>query len=370
MTPNEPAEVIGYLEGFLEGTGRMIRLPITSLPCRIGRRVELEIQLSDPRVSQIHAEILEETGNLQIRDLGSTNGTFVNDRKIEGTCPLVDGDRVRIAVLEFRFSLAGSRSHAPGMDVTAVMTDNVPEFVIFGNKDLVKLIQEEAVTPFFQPIVWLEGEALAGYEVLGRGNLEGLPRSPGELFRLASVYGMEANLSELFRTIGVREGARAGLEGMLFVNMHPKEVKSKQLVHSIRDLRDEFPETGITLEVHEGAVTDASAMRRLRGELAAMEVRLAYDDFGAGQARLNEIAEVPPDVLKFDSVLIRNIDQAGPSKQQLVGTLIRMAQDLGVETLAEGIETMQERDVCLDLGFDMAQGYAFGEPKPIAAVGP
>lgn len=371
MNAGGEPDVVGYLEGFIEGTGRLIRLPIHTLPCRIGRRVDLEVQLSDPRVSQVHAEIREKPGgNLEIRDLDSTNGTFVNGRRIEGAASLGDGDLVRIAVLEFRFTHAKGRAYTPGMEVTTVMTADSPEFVVFGNRELVRLIHEQAVTPYYQPIVWLDGGARAGYEVLGRGNLEGLPKSPGELFRLASTYGMEANLSEIFRIVGVRQASQARLPGLLFVNMHPTEVRGGQLVRSIRELREDFPDVELTLEIHESAITDVSAMRRLRSELAALHVRLAYDDFGAGQARLNELGEVPPDVLKFDAALIRSIDQSGPSKQQLVSTLVRIARDLGVETLAEGVETRPEAEICLEIGFDLAQGYAFGEPGPIPSAPP
>lgn len=364
MKARATGEIVGYLEGYLEGAGRRVRLPIHTLPCRIGRRVELEIQLSDPRVSQLHAEIYPSDGELVLRDLGSTNGTFVNGTRIEGPVPLADGDVVRIAVLEFRFTRPRGCGARAGMDVTAVITDESPRLV-FGDRDLVRLIDEEAVLPFYQPVHWLATDQIAGYEILGRGNLEGLPRSPGELFQMASTYGMEANLSELFRTVGVRDAERGKLDGMLFVNMHPAEVKGPQLVQSIRELREEFPCRPMTLEVHEGAVTDALAMRRLRAELASLEVRIAYDDFGAGMSRLNELAEVPPDVLKFDASLIRQLDESSPGKQQLVAALVRMAKALGVETLAEGVETEAEKNLCLHLGFDLAQGYAFGEPKPV-----
>jgi EAL domain-containing protein (putative c-di-GMP-specific phosphodiesterase class I) len=106
-------------------------------------------------------------------------------------------------------------------------------------------------------------------------------------------------------------------------------------------------------------------MRELRANLISLDMGLAYDDFGAGQARLNELAEVPPDYIKFDVSLIRQIHEAPPAKLQLVESLIHIARDLGVDTIAEGVELRQERDVCEQLGFDLAQGFMFGKPRPV-----
>lgn len=91
---------------------------------------------------------------------------------------------------------------------------------------------------------------------------------------------------------------------------------------------------------------------------------LAYD-FGAGQARLLELGEVPPDLLKFDVRFVRDLDRAPVSKRRLLKSLIDIARDLGVQPLAECIETAGEADVCIDLGFTHAQGYHYGRPVPI-----
>ena len=348
----------------MEGTGRIVHLPVHTLPCRIGRRVELELQLNDPRVSQIHAEIFREGHKLWIRDLESTNGTFVNGRKLEEAVSLTNGDLIRFASVEFRFKEATDPDQTLAIDQTAVMSLELSHKQLFGHRDFLQLLQEESVTPFFQPIVRLSTGERVGYEILGRGNKPGLPISPKELFQMAATYGMEINLSELFRWVGVRSGAKLGGGHLLFVNMHPAEITGTQLVHSLSELRTQFPTVPVVLEVHESAMTDPGQMRELRANLVSLGIGLAYDDFGAGQARLNELAEVPPDYIKFDVSLIRQIHEALPAKLQLIESLIHIARDLGVETLAEGVELRQERDVCEQLGFDLAQGFMFGKPRP------
>jgi EAL domain-containing protein (putative c-di-GMP-specific phosphodiesterase class I) len=359
------SKIAAYLEGFIEGTGRIVHLPIHQLPCRIGRRVELELQLNDPRVSQFHAEIFREGDHLWIRDLESTNGTYHNGKRISEAVTLSDGDLIRFASLEFRFKAAsGAEEQTLSIDQTAVIPLDQTHKQLFGHREFLELLQKEAVTPFFQPIVRLSTGERVGYEVLGRGSMPGLPVSPVELFAMAATYGMEVNLSELFRWVGVRAGAKLDGGHLLFVNMHPAEVAGTQLIHSLSELREQYPNVPVVLEVHESAMTDPVQMRELRANLVSLGIGLAYDDFGAGQARLNELAEVPPDYIKFDVSLIRQIHEALPAKLQLIESLIHIARDLGVETLAEGVELKQERDMCEHLGFDLAQGFMFGKPRP------
>jgi len=93
-------------------------------------------------------------------------------------------------------------------------------------------------------------------------------------------------------------------------------------------------------------------------------MRLAYDDFGAGQARLKELSEVPPDVMKFDLQMIRGLSTSSPHRVQIVESLVKIVRDLGIVALAEGVETQEEADICRDIGFELAQGYLLGRPAP------
>ena len=128
-----------------------------------------------------------------------------------------------------------------------------------------------------------------------------------------------------------------------------------------RQLTQELP---LVLEVHEAAITEPAEMRELRAQLRDWNIGLAYDDFGAGQTRLAELIEAPPDYLKFDISLIHGIDQATTERQKMLGSLVRIVLDLGVNPLAEGVETAGEAEVCRDLGFKTAQGFFFGRPAP------
>ena len=134
------------------------------------------------------------------------------------------------------------------------------------------------------------------------------------------------------------------------------------LEFSLRELRELSPESRIILEIHEASVTHVAQMRELRASRADLEIGLAYDDFGAGQARLVELVEVPPDYLKFDINLVRNIQSASAERQQMLSSLVRMVSDLGIAALAEGIEQQEEHETCQEIGFTFAQGYLYGKP--------
>jgi EAL domain-containing protein (putative c-di-GMP-specific phosphodiesterase class I) len=96
--------------------------------------------------------------------------------------------------------------------------------------------------------------------------------------------------------------------------------------------------------------------------LSAMSIQLAFDDFGAGQARLIEMAEVAPEYIKFDIALIRDIDKASPAKLQMIRSLVEMTRQLGITTLAEGVSRDGEAIMCRDIGFQLLQGFLFGYP--------
>jgi EAL domain-containing protein (putative c-di-GMP-specific phosphodiesterase class I) len=99
-------------------------------------------------------------------------------------------------------------------------------------------------------------------------------------------------------------------------------------------------------------------------ELRSMGFRIAIDDLGAGYAGLTSFAAMEPQFAKFDMTLVRGVDQS-PTKQRLIRSMTSLCNDLGITTVAEGIENRSERDAVVDLGCDLLQGFLFAKPgKP------
>jgi EAL domain-containing protein (putative c-di-GMP-specific phosphodiesterase class I) len=358
-----------FLESMVEGGRQLRRIAVHPLPFRVGRLNGLSLYLASESVSKEHAEIVLRDGAPWVIDLGSKNGTFVNSERVT-QARLNEGDILHFAQVEFRVGRQELDETPPtGIEPATASLGGMrlPQQFVEGVRELPELLTERRVTTLFQPIMSLPSGSLAGYEALGRGRHARLPERPLDLFRVAAAVGAEAELSRLFREHAIELVRGRAAFPALFLNVHPSELESPTLVPDIVLLRERFPQLRLTLEVHEGALADLESVDRLRTQLSRAGVGIAYDDFGAGQARLLELAEVPPHYLKFDMIFVRGIN-AAPERQRLLTSLVQVARDLLVYTVAEGVETAEEADVCMRIGFTHAQGYYFGRPRPIGEI--
>ena len=358
-----------YLESLVEGGRQLRRLAVYPLPFRVGRTQGLSLSLASESVSKEHAEIVMRDDALYVQDLGSKNGTFVNSERVTER-RLNEGDILHFAQVEFRVGRQELDETEDLLEPSTVKLGDMklPQQFVEGVRELPELLEARQVTTLFQPIVTLASGFIAGYEALGRGRHARLPQMPLELFRVAAAVGAEAELSRLFRETAVDLVRQRVRFPALFINVHPKELDTPTLIPDVVVLRERCPQLRLTLEVHEGTLADLEGVERLRTQLSRAGVGIAYDNFGAGQARLLELAEVPPHYLKFDMSFVRGIDTASGDRRRLLTSLVGVAKDLLVQTVAEGVETAEEADACFRIGFTHAQGYHFGRPRPIAEI--
>jgi EAL domain-containing protein (putative c-di-GMP-specific phosphodiesterase class I) len=362
-----PQKRLWILESVSERAHELRRMVIEPMPFRIGRQPGLELVLPSHRVSKRHAEIFVEDGTLCIRDLQSRNGTYVNRRPVTRAA-IGEGDILHLGDFEFRIGgPEGSDPRRENSSETAVFTpDALSHLFLSGTRELTELLRDGAVTVELQPIVRLPvGGSGACYEALGRGTHPGLPAGPIDLLRVAETIGVEADLSRLFRRRAVEMVRDRPSVGGLFLNTHPAELGDPALLESMEELRAIAPHLDLTLEIHESALAQPAVIASLRDQLSEINVGLAYDDFGSGQARLLELAEAPPHYLKFDRRFVAGIDAGPPSRRRLLASLVAAARELHVKTVAEGVETPAEAEACVRLGFTHAQGFYFGRPTPV-----
>lgn len=359
-SPSDTSSGQWFLTGQIDESQPNRQYAIHSLPYSIGRRSDSSLHLPDGGISKCHAEIfISDDGKLILRELGSTNGTFVNGEQLNGEIEIHVDDLIHFAALVFRVGLKqemNTQHHTVQEDVC----DQALAMIQFE-----RLISDGGLYPHFQPLVKLEDKSRIGYEVLGRSRLYGL-QSPHEMFHAASQLNLEAQLSEAFRSRGVEIGTAFGSEANLFVNTHPKELDRVEFYDSLREVRAAAPEQKITLEIHEGASTNMTMMRELCAVLEDLDIMLAFDDFGVGRARLVELGEVRPDFLKFDMKLTKNIEHAPPKRQELVALFANLVNNLGIQTLAEGVETRECHEILVQMGFQLGQGFYYGRPSPIS----
>lgn len=368
--PEEPARVRPVasasanwaLQSHVAGRAAAQSTPLVPLPFRIGRAPGLPMMLSSSHVSKNHLEIYSDGLALRVRDLGSRNGTYLN-RQLVSDAPLHEGDLLRVGDCDFR--LVRLSSEQPSA------TDTVPLGAHLAPVRVRELIDKGAVTALYQPIVRLPDRAITAYEALGRGLFPGLPDSPVELFDLAGLLGpgVQAELSALFRRRAVELMRDLSPAPLLFLNTHPADFEVEGLLESLEELRSAAPQVGLVLEIHESVLAQIDFLAWLASRLARIGVKIAYDDFGAGEARLFELAESPPDFLKFDRRFVDGIHRAPASRQRLLASLVAAARELRVATVAEGVDDENDAEMCRQAGFSHAQGYHYGTPKPVGEIG-
>ncbi|MES2370007.1 MAG: EAL domain-containing protein [Pseudomonadota bacterium] len=223
----------------------------------------------------------------------------------------------------------------------------------------------------YQPIVELESGRIVGLEALLRWNDpdQGLVL-PGAFISAAEDTGLIVQLGEWVLEAGCaqlhawqKQGRADGLT--LAVNVSTRQFEGGRLVKSVAQA---LARTGLAAECLELEITEnvmlimndevRSSLDKLRG----MGVRLSLDDFGTGYSSLSYLKQLPFHALKIDQSFVRRIpDQAGDT--QIVTTILALAKGLGLEVIAEGIETSQQYDFLRENGCEFGQGYLMSRPQ-------
>ena len=211
----------------------------------------------------------------------------------------------------------------------------------------------------YQPIVSWSRRRVFGYEALLRSREPSLP-NPLAVLDAAERLDRLNDLGRTIRTRAAEPVPQMPGDEALFVNLHTQDLLDEQL----------FDEgTALAKIAHRVVleITERSSLHAIRdvqtrvARLRAIGYRIAVDDLGAGYAGLTSFAQLEPDVVKLDMSLVRGVDLQ-PKKQTLVRTMISMCTELGMQVVAEGIETAAERDAIVDAGCDLLQGYLFAKP--------
>ncbi len=211
----------------------------------------------------------------------------------------------------------------------------------------------------YQPIVEAATRNIFGYEALLRSSEQALPH-PGAVLDAAERLG---RLDDVGRTVRSKAPEPMGLlppAPLLFLNLHASDLNDEMLGDASAPLTSIAPR--VVLEITERASLDGVTDARSRvTKLRELGFRIAIDDLGAGYAGLTSFALLEPEFAKLDMSLVRDIHK-NPVKRKLVRSMNVLCKDLGIAVVAEGIETVEERDTIIDLGCDLLQGYLLAKP--------
>ncbi len=341
------------------------------VPVRVGRRFDSDLVLPSSRVSLRHASLFPHRETLWLRDLGSTNGTFLNGERITSDRPLNAGDVIHFADQGCRLVSGADIEPLVTTETMSPSGAGIDPRLLARQRKLRRMLRSTRLKAAFQPVVGLADGVTVGYEILGRCEVASVEIPPLELFDVAVASGVEAELSSAFRARGLEEAKALPGDPVVFFNAHPAELREGGgLVVSLEHLRSRHPGPNLVLEIHQAAVADRPGLQAMSSQLTGLGIGLAFDDFGIGQTRLLELVEASPNYVKFDRVWIRDLHLAARDRREMVETLVGLAKELEIATVAKGVETTEEARACTDLGFELAQGFYYDRPAPAGSFTP
>jgi len=243
--------------------------------------------------------------------------------------------------------------------------------------DLRRALEREEFRVYYQPIVSLENGQLAGFEALirwehpDRGFI-----NPGDFISLAEDTGLIAPIGMWVLKHACQQLAKwqwqshAHRSLFMSVNLSSKQLVQSALVNEIRDILQEThvdPRT-LKLEITESAVMEnAETAVQLLRRLKALGVQLSIDDFGTGYSSLGYLHRFPVDTLKIDRSFVGRIGEASENIE-IVRTIISLAENMGMDVVAEGVETLPQFSQLRALNCQYGQGYLFSRPADATSI--
>jgi diguanylate cyclase (GGDEF)-like protein len=238
--------------------------------------------------------------------------------------------------------------------------------------DLRQAIERSELWMAYQPIVRAAGEEISGFEALvrwnhpSRGNI-----SPDRFIPLAEEAGLIGSIGEWVLRTSLEEAARWPDHVRLAVNLSPLQFNDPNVVKMIGT---HLQETGVRadrleLEITEGVfLAEGDSTDETFAKLKALGVRLALDDFGTGYSSLGYLKKAPFDKIKIDQSFVRGAASTTQRNAAIIRAIVTLAETLGMDTCAEGVETHDDLQLIRELGVSMVQGYIFGRPSPAEAT--
>jgi diguanylate cyclase (GGDEF)-like protein len=236
--------------------------------------------------------------------------------------------------------------------------------------DLRRVLRHGALGLSFQPRVDLRTGGIGSVEALARWSHPEMGEiPPGRFIPVAQSHGLihEVGRQVLNKACGqIREWRRMGLPIRVAVNLAPEQLIRDDIVDEIGQALERYGIDGRWLELE---ITESTAMADVEGsirklaELRALGVHVAIDDFGTGYSSLAYLNRLPLDSLKIDRSFVAGLPDAGKNEFLVVRSIIALGHNLGLNVIAEGVESEEQRECLLDLECDEAQGFLFGVPQ-------
>jgi len=230
--------------------------------------------------------------------------------------------------------------------------------------ELESAISENKISVHYQPQIdvitgrCLSAEALVRWQASGQRNI-----NPAILVSLAESSGLIIPLTLLILNTALRHRSTFSSVGAsidISVNLPPKMLEEEDLPIIIQQALDTWsvPANKLTLEITEGSIVNKESSLKMLSRLRELDVKLAIDDFGTGYSSLAYLKSFPAQELKIDIHFVRNMHKSHGDKQ-LVRSIIDLAHNFDMKTVAEGVEDKKTYELLSQLGCDVVQGFLF-----------
>lgn len=234
--------------------------------------------------------------------------------------------------------------------------------------DLRQAIERGELSVHYQPIVRAAGEEISGFESLvrwqhpTRGAI-----SPSKFIPLAEEAGLIGKIGEWVLRTALEEAANWPEHVRVAVNLSPVQFNDPGITEVVAS---HLRETGVRaerleLEITEGVfLAEGDLTDETFAKLKQLGVRLALDDFGTGYSSLGYLKKAPFDKIKIDQSFVRGAASSTNRNAAIIRAIVTLAETLGMDTCAEGVETHDDLQLIRELGVSMVQGFIFGKPSP------
>lgn len=221
----------------------------------------------------------------------------------------------------------------------------------------------------YQPLVDAKSDVTLGYEALLRLNeTNGNPIPPSEFVPLAEEIGLIEEIGTWVLHAATKEISELDDHSSVSVNLSAEQFKSGNLVSFVikaLELSD-LPPHRLELEITESILLQDDTRTKFQIDtLKEMGISIAMDDFGTGFSSLSTLWKYGFDRIKIDKSFVQALDETPEKSRQLIDSIVLLAKRMDMSITAEGIESDDQRDILVELGCNVLQGFYFGKPKPI-----
>ena len=224
----------------------------------------------------------------------------------------------------------------------------------------------------YQPLVRTTGEDVCGFEALVRWNHPARgPIGPDKFIPLAEECGMIEKIGTFVLRTAVKDAATWPDTVRIAVNLSPIQFNNPAIVETVSAALNEHKLRAerLELEITEGVfLADSNATDETFANLKALGVRLVLDDFGTGYSSLGYLKKAPFDKIKIDQSFVRGAASTGSRNAAIIRAIVSLAESLGMDTVAEGVETHDDLQLIRELGVSQVQGFIFGRPGDAASA--